>query len=165
MSRTVPIPGRAAAVAVVLAAAAIICAPGALASPAGPARIRPHQYFAGVVNGKLDNAVVKVACPGPASFGRALPGQTVAVTSPSVIASNTGYTGSRGRSIAADVPGSSSAVTLLFKQYNQPAEFPTGIDLPCGGTGQLIFTPVPGSASARSATVTVTYENVAVTAP
>jgi hypothetical protein len=164
MQRTMSRLGRvAAAAALCLTVAAITLAPGALASSAGPTRIGPHQYFAGIVNGKYDDATVKVVCGGPASFGRALPGQTIGVTSPPVVASNAGYTGSRARSIVATVPGSATAVSVLFKRYNHAAEFPTNINLPCSGTGRLIFTPVPGSPSARSATLTVTYANVGVT--
>ena len=156
--------GHVGAVTLCLAAAALPFEPGALATSVGPTKIGPHQVFDGLVNGKSDDAVVKVVCGGPASFGHALPGQTLAVTSPAVIATNSGETGSRARSIAANVPGSATAVTVLFKEYNRPTEFPTNIDLPCSGTDVLIFAPVPGSPSAKAATVTVAFANVGVTA-
>lgn len=136
--------------------------PLASASTVGPTKVEPHQHFAGLVNGKLENATVKVVCAGPSSTGRALPGQTLEVTSPLVIATNFGYTGSRGRSISASVsPASAAAPTVTFHKYNVPAAFPTNVALPCGGTGLVIFAPLPGSHSAKSATVTVSYANVA----
>jgi len=165
MTRSLSRLGGVAAVALSLTVAALSFEPGALASPAAPSRIRPHQSFAGLVNGKAQDAVVKVVCPGPASTGRALPGQTLAVTRAAAVASNSGYTGSRSRAIAATVGGSGAVVSVLFKQYNQPAEFPTNVPLPCGGMGIVVFTPVPGSPGARSATVRVEYANVATTGP
>jgi hypothetical protein len=136
---------------------------GALASTVGPTRVGPHQYFAGEVNGRIENATVKVVCPGPGgSVGRALSGQTVAVTSPLVIASNFGYTGSAGRRILAIVgPAASAAQTIIFRYYDKPKAFPTNVPVPCSGTGVLIFIPLPGSSGAHAATVTVTYANVA----
>jgi hypothetical protein len=115
-----------------------------------------------MVNGQVVNAIVKVVCPGAANMGRALPGQTIAVTSTTVIAANFGFTGASGHSIAATVgPPASASDTLLFTRYNHPAEFPTNIPLPCGGTGLVIFSPVKGGKGAKAATVTVAYANVA----
>jgi len=136
---------------------------GALASTVGPTKIGPHQFFAGEVNGMIENATVKVVCPGPGgTVGRALPGQTLAVTSPLVIASNFGNTGSRGRRILANVgPAASAAQTIVFRYYDKPKAFPTNIPVPCSGTGILTFIPLPNSPGAQAATVTVTYANVA----
>ena len=151
------------AVALALTVAGLTAGTSALASTVGPAKIGPHQFFAGEVNGMIENAIVKVVCPGPGgTVGRALPGQPVAVTSPLVIASNFGYTGSRGTRILANVgPAASAAETIIFRYYDKPKAFPTNIPVPCGGTGVLTFIPLPGSPGARPSTLTVTYANVA----
>jgi len=161
MTRTLYRIGGLVALSLALTAAGLTSGTSALAS-VGPTQIGPHQFFAGEVNGRIENATVKVVCPGAANTGRALPGQTIAVTSPLVIARNFGYTGATGRSIAATVgPAASTSQTILFTMYNQPAEFPTNIPVPCSGTGVVIFSPVAGGKGAKAAKVTVTYANVA----
>jgi len=148
--------------ALTIAAVSVSSESVALARTVGPTKIRPHQFFAGVVNGMIENATVKVACPISGTNGRALSGQTLSVTSPLVVASNFGYTGSRGRAIVANVgPAASAAETVRFTRYNHPQPFPTNIPVPRDGTGVVIFFPVRGSHHARPATVTVSYENVA----
>lgn len=145
-----------------IAAVSLASESSALAHTVGPTKIRPHQFFAGVVNGMIERATVLVACPISGTHGRALSGQTLSVTSPLVIASNFGYTGSRGRAIVANVgPAASAAETVRFTRYDHPQPFPTNIPVPCGGTGVIMFFPVPGSHGAHAATVTVSYENVA----
>jgi len=52
--------------------AAAFLAGGAAPLAAG-GEIRPYQRFRGVVNGRLRNAVVFVACPGPVGDGRVGP--------------------------------------------------------------------------------------------
>ena len=94
-------------------------------------RFRPHQHFAGEVNGLFDNAIVKVVCPLSGKHGRALSGQTLSVTSPLVIAKNFGYTGSRGKAIVANVgPAAAAAETIRFARYDHPQPFPTNIPVP-----------------------------------
>lgn len=54
----------------------------AQAAAAGPQRIRPHQHFVGLVNGRSADAVVRTACAGPIWPGRTtqpVAGQTFAV--------------------------------------------------------------------------------------
>jgi hypothetical protein len=73
-----------------------------------------------------------------------------------------GYTGSRASSIAASlVLPVAAATSLSFHHYGVPVPFPTNISVPCGGTALLIFTPVPGSRSARSYSLTITFANLA----
>jgi hypothetical protein len=48
------------------------------------------------------------------------------------------------------------------KAYGVKAEIPTGIELPCYGTGKVAFVPQPTSPTARTAYVTVTYESIGV---
>jgi type 1 fimbria pilin len=133
----------------------------AWAATVGGNKIEPHQWFAGLVNGKFDNAIVTVACPIGAKTGRALSGQTLEVTMPQVIATNFGNTGSKGRRIASLIgPSVSTSTTIVFKAYNRTVPFPTNIPVPCGGTGTVLFVPIPGSKTSAPATVTVTYGNV-----
>ena len=163
MTRTVSRLAGVSALALVLTAAALTSGSGALATTVGPTKVSPHQYFAGEVNGKLDNATVTVVCPISGKWGRALPRQTLAVTWLPVIASNFGNTGSRGTAIDANTgsPAASAAQTIVFKKYNHPQAFPTNVPVPCGGKHLVIFDPVPNGHGAKAAKVTVTYANVA----
>jgi len=131
--------------------------------------IGPNQHFVGLVNGKSTKATVVVACPGPISIGRTghPVGGTIAVEPPSTVASTTGYTGSRGRSVIATfvvpVPvTTTSAVT--FTHYGSQA-IPSTLLLPCSGSGTVVFAPTPTSNTAKNASVGVTFENIAVTPP
>jgi hypothetical protein len=153
---------------VLLAGAGSTLAPAASASAVGP-----DQYFTAQVNGQQSNAVIKVVCPGPAvppgGTGAPLAGQTVSaglLLPPA--ASAVGFTGSAATSIEVSLTWPSPSVTgpppervARFTSYgSQP--IPTGIAVPCGGTGVMTFVPAPGSPTARPATVTVTFANVAV---
>jgi hypothetical protein len=84
--------------------AAGLFAPGMAAAKTHP-KVRPHQYFAGLVNRSLGtpkSAVIKVLCPGPEALsGHPLSGQTVDVGLSIRTASNSGYTGDGGTSIGA----------------------------------------------------------------
>ena len=161
MTRTFSRLGGLVAVGFALATGGLTSGASALASTVGPTKIAPHQVFAGLVNGLFDNAIVKVVCPISGTHGRVLDGQTISVTSPTVIAKNFGNTGSKGRAIAANVgPAASTAETVIFKKYNHPQEFPTNIPVPCGGTTVIVFAPVPSSHGSKPGTVTVTWANV-----
>jgi hypothetical protein len=134
---------------------------GALASSAGPTKVGPHQYFAGMINGKVQNATVEVVCPPSGAVGRALPGQTISVTLAAVIATSSGYTGSKAHAIQVNIgPAATPVPTVLFTSYNQISPFPTDVPVPCAGTEVVAFSPVPSSKRAKAATVTVSYVNV-----
>jgi hypothetical protein len=165
MSKTLSRFGGLVACTLALTVAGFTPGTSALASSVGPTQVGPYQYFEGLVNGTLQNATVQVVCPGPVgTTGRALPGQTLAVTWLPVISVNSGFTGAKGRAIATNVgPPTSAAPTILFTSYNSPAAFPTDVPVPCGGTGVVVFSPLPQSKGARPATVTVSYVNVATT--
>lgn len=124
--------------------------------------IGPNQQFGGVVNGSAANATVFVICPGPSfpgQTGHPRSGQGVQV----VENTGAGFTGSAANSIVATFgPASSSSPALVFKEYGVPQDIPTTLLLPCAGTGTVVFTPKPTSQSARSATVDVTFVNIAV---
>jgi hypothetical protein len=148
----------------------VVAAPSAsAASPADvlPPPIGPHQTFAGQVNGVSTGAVIKVGCFGPVvpgETGHPVSGQTVAVHEETVATSkDDGYTGESADHVAVEfesLPTSSGAV--LLRQYDVKAEIPTSLNLPCGGTGKVLFVPGPTSGTARSATVAVTYVSIGV---
>ena len=119
---------------------------GTAATGAQP--IRPHQHFAGVVNGKKKNAVVYTACGGPTWEGRTGPvvgGQTLSV----VRAAKKGHgdTGPFSQIYAWFVPENSPAPTtpvqLKFASYRTPQEIPTSVEVPCDGTGTVEFSSCP----------------------
>jgi hypothetical protein len=162
-----PRPPRSSRVAAALAslaalAAAVVPANAALADPIVPTPVGPNQYYVGVVNGNVDRAVIRMECPGPipspSRLGRPLPGQTVAVRQVPGIISNAGFTGSAARAIAGLFsPSASSDPTVVFTVYGVAQEIPRTMLLPCAGSGSVIFFARPGSNTARSATVRVTF--------
>ena len=127
--------------------------------------IRPHQRFAGLVNGKHENAVIYVICPGPAGPGRTGPptgNQTVAVVRGH---EGDGNTGSFGRTIWAEFHDDPSQV-VRFTRYRTPEAIPTTLKLPCQGTSTVTFTTcfgtLPCASDARDDIVTVSLVNIAV---
>jgi hypothetical protein len=156
------------AAAAVLLALAVAPAASAAASPVqDPVPIGPNEYFTGLVNHHPPGlAPIYVVCPGPVIIGRTghpLAGQPVEVE-PGVSATTTdlGYTGSAGRSITAALATPVSAIILgSFGSYFAPQNIPTGISVPCSGSGMVVFIPSPGSPTARAATLTVTFVNIA----
>jgi hypothetical protein len=127
-----------------------------------PAPIGPNQAFIGEVNGVSANATIKMAC-----FGPVFPGQTghpladqsvTALPVVSPVTARPGYTGSAATSIGVSFGPTSSAVApVVLRYWAVPAKIPTTLLLPCYGTGTVTFQPLPGSGTARAATVTVTY--------
>lgn len=125
--------------------------------------IGPNQQFAGAVKGSTTKATVFMICPGPTFPGRLghpEAGQGVQV----VENTGAGFTGSAANRIVATLgpTPSSTDVTLTFKEYGVPQDIPTTAFLPCSGTGVAVFTPLPTSSTARNATVTLTFVNIAV---
>jgi hypothetical protein len=163
---------KAALFAAVMAAVTQLALAVGVAAKAPPiAPIGPHQFFSGLVNGSSTRAVIRMACFGPepvgGRMGHPLAGQSTAVTQlpanpPS--ASGPGFTG-LARSIEATVylptpvagsPGGGVHLAL-FDFYNAPAPISTEIELPCAGTGVVVFNPVSGGNTARPADVTVSF--------
>jgi len=139
--------------------------PAALAAGAGAQStstvIGPHQTFFGLVNGSPTAPKIKVACPEavrPHEMGHPVSGQTIAVRSPAPSTIPTGSTGTRATTIVAQfaTPSATAASSVVFTRYGSKA-IPTTLLLPCVGSGTLVFSPVPTSASAHSETMTVTY--------
>jgi hypothetical protein len=138
------------------------------AMAAEPSPIGPNQFFTGFVNGLTDEARVAVVCDGPRGedgvpTGHPAAGQTVEVrplvtANPGPPLSNFGFTGSAGKAVGVQFSGSDPAgPAVLMRHYNEPAEIPTNILVPCDARGAATFVPVPTSRSAASATVRLFY--------
>lgn len=133
-----------------------------------PLPIGPDIAFAGVVNGVEANAVIQVVCPGPVTAGETghpVSGQHLEVVAEAVSSTDYGYTGSAADSIDAYIAtptGANPGPIVVFKAFYVQEAIPTSIELPCSGTGSVTFVPEPTSPTARSAVVSVTFENIAV---
>jgi hypothetical protein len=143
---------------VLAAAAGLALATGGAAAQTP---IGPNQQFAGVVNGSAVKANVYVVCPGPAQPGQTghpVSGQGVQV----IENTGDGFTGSAATRIVATFGTSGTSDGLVFTEYGVSQDIPTTLLLPCSGTGTAVFTPQPGSLTARSTTVSLTFINIAV---
>ena len=150
----------AAALGITLAATA-----SAAARQQDPVPIGPNEYFSGYINNHPPGkAVIKVVCPGPAQkTGHPAGNQHVEVKTVSPTSTfDVGYTGSAGNTItAALAPAASTNGLASFKDFFLPKLISTKIVVPCSGTGTVVFAPSPGSSTAKSATLPVTFENIA----
>jgi hypothetical protein len=128
------------------------------------APIGPDQFFAGLVNGSSEQAVIRMACFGPirpGQTGHPFAGQTVSVRGP--LKSGPGFTG-RADEITATLVfpspvASTGAVVHLasFHSYEAPAEISTAVSFPCAGRGTVISAPVRGGPKAQAAKVSVSF--------
>jgi len=124
-------------------------------SPGG-GRIRPNQVFGALVNGENGRSSpveIQMACFGPlkpGETGHPLAGQTVAVFQPEDINGTFGNTGAYGHEIGAffgppppggSVPGGGP---VIFHRYGT-MKMPTSEVLPCAGSGNVTFVPLPMS--------------------
>ena len=157
------------AIVAVSATALVAVVGGLLGAPRAVASgqpIKPHQYFIGMVNGSTGRpnpVVIRMACFGaitPGETGHPMAGQTLALRrvppSPKV-----GLTGANTNSIGAFfgvLPPSpvASSSWVDFTTYGvQP--LPTSLTLPCAGSSNVNFVPIPLEPS-RLYAVPVTYE-------
>jgi hypothetical protein len=135
-------------------------------------KVGPDQYFGALVNGHngvAAPALIQMACFGPirpGETGHPMAGQTVEVVLPVSTAGSVGFTGANANSIVAffgaPPPTATgvgpSASNVTFKHYGVAKKIPTSLVLPCAGTGNVFFVPLPMSPpSSRAATVRVSY--------
>ena len=152
------------------ATALMTASAGAVIPPQGA--VGPHQVFGGLVNGQSGYsapATIRMACFGPikpGQTGHPFSGQTVEVFRPEVIVGHFGYTGSSATSIVAffgpppptPVTTPPAASTVTFGHYGVVKAIPTSLLLPCAGTGNVYFVPLPMSPpTSKPAVVPVTY--------
>ncbi|MGD0083154.1 MAG: hypothetical protein ABSD78_08150 [Acidimicrobiales bacterium] len=148
----------------VVAGAAVVGAQ----SPGG-GRIHPNQVFGALVNGEngAESPVeIQMACFGPlkpGETGHPIAGQTVTVFQPEAITGDFGNTGAHGHEIGAffiaPPPGAGAAAggPVIFHRY-VTKKIPTSEVLPCAGTGQVYFVPLPMSpGSEKDVVIPVTY--------
>ena len=160
-------------IAAVAASAVAIPAAQATAAPAHSqvVKVGPKQDFEGLVNAKPSKAGIRVICPGISNTGHPLAHQTVAaaVVLPP-LTPNDGFTGTAATSIAVWLtwptttppqpsPPPSPAYVATFTSYGT-MPIPTSIRVPCGGSGEMLFLPAPGSPTVKAATVSVTFANI-----
>lgn len=129
-----------------------------------PAPIGPDQFFVGQVNGASADAVIRVVCPGPVTAGETghpISGQSVVVLPGASSSAGVGFTGAAGDEVAVDFGAGSTTAPVILSDYAVKAEIPTTLDLPCSGAGKVVFVPTPTSSTAQSATVSVTYADIA----
>jgi len=106
--------------------------------------IRPHQHFVGLVNGRHLNAIVRVACPGPAvsNSGTVVGGQTMAVAHTVKGGGDTGlFSGVYAWFEPAQ--GGPRPTSLHFRTYATSMTIPTSIHVACGGAGVVEFSSCP----------------------
>jgi hypothetical protein len=139
--------------------------------PSSRGRIRPNQAFGALVNGHdgvTAPAVIQMACFGPTfpgETGHPMAGQTVEVVRPVHRTTPSGFTGPDATTIVAFfgvlpptpivTPPSTGIVT--FSRYGVAQAIPTSLVLPCAGTGNVNFVPLPLIPTSRSAIVPVSF--------
>lgn len=131
------------------------------------------QYFAGVVNGKMTRATIKMACFGPVrpgQKGHPMADQTMKIdflgtappSAPPGALGDLGYTGPLGNEIGAffgPLPPQpiASAAPVIFRTYGVAKAIPTALLLPCGGSGRVAFVPIPVAGGSQDAAVHVSF--------
>jgi hypothetical protein len=150
-------------------AAALTMMP-ASAAGASHSRIVPREYFSATVNGSTGSSgpvTIEMACAGPVhrgETGHPLAGQSVGVKLvpvPSSSSTELGYTGTNGSAIGAFFGAPPPSATadpsyVAFAVYRMKP-IPTTLELPCGGTGHVIFVPLPALPPARSISIPVAF--------
>jgi hypothetical protein len=139
------------------------------AAEASPQPVQPHQAFVGQVNGNTVDAVITVGCFGPVSAtstGHPVAGQSVSahLLPGEQPASTVGYTGESADRLLVGFGNSFSTqpapTPTVIKAYDVKVPIPQDLNLPCYGTGKVVFVPAPASKTQQSATVDVTYVSI-----
>lgn len=161
---------RASVIAVLTATIAMLAS--ATAAGASWVRVDPHDFFTATVNGSTGQSApvtIFVACAGPVQpgeTGHPLGGQTVRVKQvppPPAGTATIGYTGDRGTSIGAffgpppPSAGAGSGASYVSFQAFRTKPIPIELELPCSGTGQVTFVPLPLLPPARTIAVPVKF--------
>jgi hypothetical protein len=150
--------------------AAIATVASASAAGASYARVDAGDFFTAKINGSTGQTApvtILMACAGPiypGETGHPLGGQTVAVMRvppPPTGAATLGYTGDNGTSIGAffgpPPPSASPVASYVSFQVYRTKTIPTSLELPCSGSGHVIFVPLPLLPPARTVAVPVRF--------
>ena len=138
-------------------------------SAAAAGKVGPDQYFTGVINGHDGNTVnpidITVTCSviGGTTTGHPAKGQTLAVHQmfpPN--GSGLGYTGNDseiGFFTALPPSGTTkaSSKSVTFTKYDKTKKLPTSLVVPCSGTGNVYFVPLPVSPPSEAQSVPVQF--------
>ena len=148
------------------AATAVAGTPGTALADTRTVPLGVHETFGGTVNGATTHATIHMACFGPERPGRVghpMSGQNVGIFVPEALRQPTfGQTGTRARAVVAwiSVGGRLIGPVARFRrlELTRPVlsatrPLPTYLTLPCSGPATVVFTPVPGTRGAASATV------------
>lgn len=153
-----------ASAAAVLALASASAATAAASGVQDPLPIRHHQFFTGLANGhRRGHVIVRVSCPGPSDKTAHPVGHQSVEVEPRVPSSvaGSGFTGRLGHRIKAVLRSPAGATTIArFASYFVKEFIPANITVPCSGSGTVRFIPLPGSRTARAATLKVTFQNI-----
>ena len=126
--------------------------------PPGKGPVIPNVEFGAVVNGQSSNAAVSMGCFGPVQpgeKGHPMSGQTVEVFRPEALRVD-GFTGSAATRVVARFVDDPS-VRIVLRRFGRPVAIPTTLFLPCSGSGTVVFSPEPSSATSHVATVGVSF--------
>jgi hypothetical protein len=166
--------GRAAVAAVTAVAITVLLGATASAVTAYD-KVGPNQIFGGLVNnhnGISTPAVIQMACFGPVrpgETGHPMAGQTVEVFRPEAIPGDFGNTGASATHIVTffgppppEPATTTTTGTVTFWHYLVVKAIPTSLVLPCSGSGNVYFVPMPFSpptstSTASPARVPVSY--------
>jgi hypothetical protein len=136
---------------------------------AASSRVGPDQAFRALVNGRSGHeapVTIRMACFGPSlpgQLGHPMAGQTVKVLLRVHDGPGAGFTGADATGIGVffgpppptATPGSGLA---SLSRYGVAKAIPTTLLLPCSGSGQVTFVPLPMSPpTSRPAVVPVTF--------
>jgi hypothetical protein len=160
-----------------VAATLLLVASAGAATVPPQGKVGPNQYFQGLVKGETgigSPAVIQMNCAGPlrpGETGHPLGGQTVEVIRPpAIVVGHSGFTGANATSIVAffgPPPPATGVVppphksTVTFKRYAIEKLIPTSLVLPCSGTGNVYFVPLPMSPpNSYASTVPVVYASL-----
>jgi hypothetical protein len=139
-----------------------------LPAAAGPLRVGPDQYFVGLVNGltgQVQPVVIQMACVGPivpGETGHPVRGQTVSAFPSEDNAPFLGFTGADADQIgvffnAPPPAGGPVAGRITFTHYGTK-KLPARLELPCAGSGNVFFVPLPMDPGvSKAAVVPVTF--------
>jgi hypothetical protein len=138
-----------------LAVLVVVCVAVPAAASLRP-RVGPNQHFVGLVNnstGTPNPAVIQMACFGPivpGETGHPFAGQTLVVQRVSPATARAGFTGANATQISvffnAPPPSpTSGSGAVTFTRYGVTLAIPTSVTLPCAGSGDVFFVPLPPS--------------------
>jgi len=128
--------------AIAVCTALLLMGAGVTSASAGEP-IKPDQHFIGLVNGSNAVTVVHTVCPGPEQrVGPVAANQNLGVAR---VSGGHGYTGPLSSLYAWFVPRvrKNGPLEVRFAEYGTHKAVPSGVRVPCAGTGRVEFSSCP----------------------